>query len=111
MRSLPEYLLRSGATIAVKSPAQLAEVAEAAVRLDGIRQMVLTTGTAAGPDRAEKRLVYAELELAWAVARPALPLYQELQVDVAPRVLAGIDPTSDGAPLTWNVREWRFGAP
>ena len=40
-----------GATIAAKTPAKLAEVAEAAVRLDGVRQMVMTTGTTAGPDR------------------------------------------------------------
>ena len=32
-----------------RRPAQLAEVAEAAVRLDGVRQMVMTTGTTAGP--------------------------------------------------------------
>jgi len=63
---------------------------------------------AAGPDRTEKRLLYAELELAWDAARPALPLYQQLQVDVAPRALAGVDPASAGVPLTWNAREWRF---
>jgi len=34
-----EESLRSGATVAAKTPAQLAEVAEAAVRLDGVRQM------------------------------------------------------------------------
>ena len=37
-----------------------------------------------------------------------LPLYQQLQVDVAPRALAGVDPAADGAPLTWNVRDWRW---
>jgi ABC-type transport system substrate-binding protein len=66
--------------------------------------------TGAG-DRAEKRLLYAELERTWDGARPALPLYQQLQVDVAPRSLAGVDPTSAGAPLTWNAREWRFTTP
>ena len=39
------------ATTAVKSPDQLAEVAEAAVRLDGVSQLVLTTGTSTGRDR------------------------------------------------------------
>jgi peptide/nickel transport system substrate-binding protein len=63
---------------------------------------------AAGPDRTEKRLLYAELEQAWDAARPALPLYQRLQVDVAPRTLVGVDPASAGTPLTWNAREWRF---
>ncbi|MCD1270009.1 MSMEG_0568 family radical SAM protein [Microbacterium sp. MEC084] len=48
--------LESGATIAVKTPAMLAEVAEAAVRLDGIRQMVMTTGTSNGRDRGAKHL-------------------------------------------------------
>ncbi|MEM8640030.1 MAG: MSMEG_0568 family radical SAM protein [Cyanobacteria bacterium P01_G01_bin.54] len=37
--------LAAGRTIARKTPAQLAEVAEAAVRLDGVKQMVMTTGT------------------------------------------------------------------
>lgn len=45
-----EESLRSGATVAAKTPAQLAEVAEAAVRLDGVKQMVMTTGTTTGPD-------------------------------------------------------------
>jgi radical SAM protein (TIGR04043 family) len=52
-----EESLRSGATVAAKSPAQLAEVAEAAVRLDGVRQMVMTTGTTTGPDRGARNLV------------------------------------------------------
>jgi len=68
----------------------------------------LARAAAAGADRTDKRLLYAELERAWADARAALPLYQRLQVDVAPRRLAGVDPASDGAPLTWNVREWHF---
>lgn len=51
-----EESLRSGATVAAKTPAQLAEVAEAAVRLDGVRQMVMTTGTTAGPDRGARNL-------------------------------------------------------
>lgn len=71
----------------------------------------LARAAAAGADRADKRLLYAELERAWDQDRTALPLYQRLQVDVAPRALAGVDPASDGAPLTWNVREWRFRTP
>ncbi len=43
--------LAAGRTIAHKSPAQLGEVAEAAVRLDGIKHMVMTTGTPKGDDR------------------------------------------------------------
>ncbi|MFT8586481.1 MSMEG_0568 family radical SAM protein [Acetobacter papayae] len=37
--------LEAERTIAYKTPAQLAEVAKAAVELDGVRDMVLTTGT------------------------------------------------------------------
>jgi radical SAM protein (TIGR04043 family) len=51
-----EQSLESGATTAVKTPEQLAEVAEAAVRLDGVRQMVLTTGTSNGRDRGARHL-------------------------------------------------------
>ncbi len=43
--------LASGQTIARKTPSQLAEVAAAAVRLDGITQMIMTTGTPNTPDR------------------------------------------------------------
>ncbi|MEM8809598.1 MAG: MSMEG_0568 family radical SAM protein, partial [Cyanobacteria bacterium P01_G01_bin.38] len=38
-------------TIAQKTPAQLAEVAEAAVRLDGVEHMIMTTGTPNTTDR------------------------------------------------------------
>jgi radical SAM protein (TIGR04043 family) len=51
-----EESLRSGATTQVKRPDQLAEVAAAAVRLDGVRQMVMTTGTSNGPDRGARHL-------------------------------------------------------
>jgi radical SAM protein (TIGR04043 family) len=43
--------LAAGRTIERKTPAQLAEVAKAAVALDGVKHMVLTTGTPAGKDR------------------------------------------------------------
>jgi radical SAM protein (TIGR04043 family) len=51
-----EESLRAGSTIAVKTPAMLAEVAEAAVRLDGVTQMVMTTGTSKGRDRGATHL-------------------------------------------------------
>lgn len=51
-----EQSLRSGATTAVKTPEQLAEVAAAAVRLDGVRQLVMTTGTSNGRDRGARHL-------------------------------------------------------
>lgn len=43
--------LAAGRTIAHKTPAQLAEVARAAVELDGVKHMVMTTGTPPGKDR------------------------------------------------------------
>jgi radical SAM protein (TIGR04043 family) len=49
--------LAAGRTIARKTPAQLAEVAKAAVELDGVKHMVMTTGTPATPDRGASVLV------------------------------------------------------
>lgn len=51
-----EESLNRGTTVAVKTPAMLAEVAEAALRLDGVSQMVMTTGTSRGRDRGARHL-------------------------------------------------------
>jgi len=51
-----EESLRQGSTVAVKSPAQIAEVALAAHELDGITQVVMTTGTSNGRDRGATHL-------------------------------------------------------
>ncbi|MGQ4618419.1 MSMEG_0568 family radical SAM protein [Nocardia sp. R7R-8] len=67
-----EASLTAGSTIAVKRPEQLAEVAEAAVRLDGVRQMVMTTGTSAAPDRGARHL--ARCVRAVKAAVPQLPI-------------------------------------
>ncbi|MFD4412757.1 MULTISPECIES: MSMEG_0568 family radical SAM protein [unclassified Streptomyces] len=67
-----EESLRSGATVAAKTPDQLAEVAEAAVRLDGVKQMVMTTGTTTGPDRGARNLVRSVRAVLKAV--PGLPI-------------------------------------
>ena len=48
--------LAAGRTIARKTPEQLAEVARAAVLLDGVKHMVLTTGTPPTPDRGAQIL-------------------------------------------------------
>jgi len=64
--------LKEGRTLARKSPAQLAEVAEAAVRLDGIEQLVLTTGTPATPDRGAAHL--AACAAAVKAVTPLLPI-------------------------------------
>ncbi|WP_433606806.1 MSMEG_0568 family radical SAM protein [Dactylosporangium sp. CA-139114] len=81
-----EESLRSGATTAAKTPAQLAEVAEAAVRLDGVRQMVMTTGTTAGPDRGARNLAKAVRAVLAAV--PGLPIQVQIE---PPGDLAAID--------------------
>jgi radical SAM protein (TIGR04043 family) len=72
-----EESLRAGSTVAAKTPAQLAEVAEAAVRLDGIRQMVMTTGTTAGPDRGARHLVRCVRAVLDAV--PGLPIQVQIE--------------------------------
>lgn len=63
---------------------------------------------ARAPDRTEKRAVYGEMQRIWASALPALPLYQELRVDVAPQALAEVQPPPSGAALSWNVWQWSF---
>ena len=67
-----EESLRSGSTIAVKKPDHLAEVARAAVELDGITQMVMTTGTTNGRDRGARHL--ARCVRAIKAAVPHLPI-------------------------------------
>ncbi len=52
-----EQSLEAGKTIPRKTPEQLAEVAEAAVRLDGIEQLVMTTGTPNTTDRGAAYLI------------------------------------------------------
>ncbi|MGI8413902.1 MAG: MSMEG_0568 family radical SAM protein [Solirubrobacteraceae bacterium] len=72
-----EESLRSGATVQVKRPDQLAEVARAAVELDGVRQMVMTTGTSAGADRGAKHL--AKCVRAVRAAVPELPIQVQIE--------------------------------
>lgn len=67
-----ESSLAAGATTAVKTPAQLAEVAEAAVRLDGVRHVVMTTGTSTAPDRGARHLARCVRAVKEAV--PSLPV-------------------------------------
>lgn len=49
-----EQSLEDERTIVRKTPAQVAEVAEAAVRLDGVKQLVMTTGTPSSDDRGAR---------------------------------------------------------
>ncbi len=72
-----EESLRAGATPQVKRPEQLAEVAEAAWRLDGVRQVVMTTGTSNGPDRGARHLVRCVQAVREAV--PMLPVQVQIE--------------------------------
>ncbi|MET0414390.1 MAG: MSMEG_0568 family radical SAM protein [Actinoplanes sp.] len=72
-----EESLRSGSTVAAKTPAQLAEVARAAVDLDGVEQMVMTTGTTTGPDRGARNLVRCVRAVLDAV--PGLPIQVQIE--------------------------------
>lgn len=63
-------------TIARKSPQQLAEVAEAAVRLDGVKHMVMTTGT---PNTGDRGAAYLS-ECAKAIkSRVSLPVQAQCE--------------------------------
>jgi radical SAM protein (TIGR04043 family) len=64
--------LAAGRTIARKTPEQLAEVARAAVLLDGVRHMVLTTGTPNNRDRGAA--ILCESAFAIKAAVPELPI-------------------------------------
>jgi radical SAM protein (TIGR04043 family) len=71
-----EKSLADDRTLARKTPAQLAEVAEAAVRLDGVTHMVMTTGT---PNRSDRGAAYL-VECAQAIkARVNLPLQAQCE--------------------------------
>jgi radical SAM protein (TIGR04043 family) len=62
--------LAAGRTIAHKTPQQLAEVASAAVRLDGVKHMILTTGTPPTPDRGAQILCDSAIAIKAAVNLP-----------------------------------------
>jgi len=62
--------LAAGRTIAHKTPQQLAEVARAAVELDGVKHMVMTTGTPAGRDRGAAVLADSAFAVKAAVDLP-----------------------------------------
>ncbi len=68
--------LEAGRTVARKSPRHLAEVAEAAARLDGVTHMVMTTGTPGTPDRGAR--VLADCAAA-VVARVDLPIQAQCE--------------------------------
>ena len=62
--------LAAGRTILRKTPEQLAEVARAAVLLDGVKHMVMTTGTPNATDRGAQLLCESAFAVKSAVALP-----------------------------------------
>jgi len=62
--------LAAGRTIEHKTPEQLAEVARAAVELDGVTHMVMTTGTPVSPDRGASILADSAAAVKAAVDLP-----------------------------------------
>jgi radical SAM protein (TIGR04043 family) len=62
--------LAAGRTIERKTPEQLAEVAKAAVELDGVKHMVMTTGTPPGRDRGAAILAASARAVKQAVDLP-----------------------------------------
>lgn len=71
-----EQSLDANRTLARKTPDQLAEVAEAAVRLDGVKHMVMTTGT---PNRSDRGAAYLS-DCAYAVkTRVNLPIQAQCE--------------------------------
>src|ERR1700761_2282227 len=62
--------LAAGRTVERKTPAQLAEVAKAAVELDGVKHMVMTTGTPPGSDRGAAILTESAAAVKAAVDLP-----------------------------------------
>ncbi|MEX3010639.1 MSMEG_0568 family radical SAM protein [Hoeflea sp. TYP-13] len=62
--------LAAGRTIERKTPEQLGEVAKAAVELDGVTHMVMTTGTPPGRDRGAKILCESAIGVKSAVDLP-----------------------------------------
>ena len=69
--------LAAGKTVARKTPQQLAEVARAAVLLDGVKHMVMTTGTPNTTDRGARVLCETAFEVKGAV--PGLPIQAQCE--------------------------------
>lgn len=88
-----EQSLEDGRTLVRKTPEQVAEVAEAAVRLDGIQQLVMTTGTPNSDDRGARLMA----ETAAAVKRRVdLPIQAQCEPPDDPQwfnrmKVAGVD--------------------
>ncbi|HEX7659341.1 MAG TPA: MSMEG_0568 family radical SAM protein [Pseudonocardiaceae bacterium] len=83
-----EKSLDAGTTIPVKKPSQLAEVARAAYELDGVRQMIMTTGTSNGRDRGATHL--ARCVRAVRAVLPNLPIQVQCEPPADLRTLTDL---------------------
>lgn len=83
-----EESLADGSATRVKTPAQLAEVATAAVALDGVTQMVMTTGTSASADRGARHL--ARCTAAIRAAVPGLAIQVQCEPPDDPGALTAL---------------------
>lgn len=85
--------LAAGRTVAHKTPEQLAEVAKAAVELDGVKHMVMTTGTPKGPDRGASILADSARAIKAAVDLPIQAQCEPPEDDVWFSIMkeAGVD--------------------
>ena len=122
-----EISLQSGQTIARKSPEQLAQVARAARESDGVRHLVLTTGTAGDRSRELAELARAALAVKQAAGlavhvqfmppagRAEMEMLRRAGVDTVgihresfdPRILARLAPAKAALGLRAYRRAWR----
>jgi len=79
-----ELSLKGGATIAKKTPEQLAEVALAAKELDHVTHVTLTTGTTATPDKGINHLVETSSAIK---AATGLPIHAQFEPPEEPRMI------------------------
>ncbi len=126
-----EQSLDAERTIARKTPSQLAEVAEAAVRLDGVKHLVMTSGTPHTPDRGAAylaecaRAIKASVDLpiqaqceppddfAWfqtlkAAGADSLGMHLEA---IAPEVRAKIMPGKAEVPVDYYFQAFEAAVP
>jgi radical SAM protein (TIGR04043 family) len=96
--------LKEGRTIPLKTPALLAEVAEAAARLDGAKDVTLTTGT---PNRDDRGASYMARCAAAIRESSGLPIQVQLE---PPNDFAWFRELKDSGACTWRCgtgRCWR----
>jgi len=99
--------LAAGRTVERKTPAQLAEVARAAVELDGVKHMVMTTGTPPGRDRGAAILCESAAAVKAAVDLPIQAQCEPPDDDVWFERLARAGVDSLGMHLEVVTRELR----